>query len=63
VDINVVREIVTVVCFVAFLGIVFWAYSARNKQSFDAAARLPLDDDTYESSSQSQNANLSGAGK
>ncbi len=62
-DINVVREIVTVVCFLAFLGIVFWAYSARNKQSFDATARLPLDDDMFESNSQSPKANLSGAGK
>lgn len=62
-DINAVREIVTVICFIAFLGIVFWAYSARNKQSFDAAARLPLDDDTFDSNSQNPNANLSGAGK
>lgn len=62
-DINVVREVVTVVCFLAFLGIVFWAYSGRNKQSFDAAARLPLDDDTFDNSSQSPNANLSGAAK
>ena len=58
-----VREVVTVVCFVAFLGIVFWAYSARNKQSFDAAARLPLDDDAVEHSSHTPNANLSGAAK
>lgn len=62
-DINVVREIVTVVCFVSFLGIVFWAYSARNKESFDAAARLPLDDETFEGSIQSPNANLRGVGK
>jgi cytochrome c oxidase cbb3-type subunit 4 len=63
VDINTVREIVTVVCFIAFVGIVVWAYSARNKSSLDAAARLPFDDDTFEDNSQSLNANLSGAGK
>lgn len=27
-----------------FIGIVFWAYSGKRRERFDAAARLPLDD-------------------
>jgi cbb3-type cytochrome oxidase subunit 3 len=28
-----------------FLGIVFWAWSSARKSAFDAAARLPLDEE------------------
>lgn len=42
-DIQVLRSIVTVVGFLTFLGIVFWAYSRAQKSRFDAAARLPFD--------------------
>ncbi len=28
-----------------FIGIVFWAYSGKRRARFDAAARLPLDDE------------------
>jgi cytochrome c oxidase cbb3-type subunit 4 len=45
-DINDLRSIVTVLAFIAFMGIVWWAYSDRRKQAYDEAARLPLDDDT-----------------
>ena len=44
-DINLLRSIVTVVAFVVFIGIVFWAWSARNKARFDEAARLPFEQD------------------
>ena len=44
-DVNDLRSIITVVSFVLFVGIVFWAWSGRRKADFDAAARLPLDDD------------------
>ncbi len=44
-DIQDLRSIVTVASFVAFLGIVWWAYGAPRKAAFDEAARLPLDDD------------------
>ena len=43
-DINFAREAVTVLTFTAFVGIVWYAASPRNKDRFDAAARLPLDD-------------------
>lgn len=36
------RIVVTVLAFVAFIGIVFWAYSRKRKRDFDAAARLPF---------------------
>lgn len=44
-DINTLRAVVTVLSLVAFLGIVWWAYSRRRKQDFEQAARLPLDQD------------------
>jgi cytochrome c oxidase cbb3-type subunit 4 len=47
-DINDLRSIVTVVSFVTFLAIVFWAFSGRRKKAFDEAARLPMDDDEFE---------------
>lgn len=44
-DANDIRVIVTVLLFVSFLGIVFWAYSARQKDRFDEAANLPFADE------------------
>ena len=41
-DVNSLRAIVTVVSFLAFLGIVVWAWSRRNQAAFDEAARLPF---------------------
>lgn len=35
----------TVALLIAFIGIVYWAYSSRQKDRFAEAARLPLDDD------------------
>ena len=40
-----ISGIVTLVAFLSFLGIVFWAYSRRNRPRFDAASRLPLEDE------------------
>jgi len=34
----------TVMVFVIFLGIIGWAWSSKNKQAFDEAAKLPFDD-------------------
>ena len=44
-DINLLREMVTVVSFAAFAGIVWYAASPRHRDRFDAAARLPLDEE------------------
>ena len=41
-DINDLRSIVTVVSFLTFLGIIWFAYTKGNKQRFDEAANLPF---------------------
>jgi cytochrome c oxidase cbb3-type subunit 4 len=40
-----ISGIVTAVLLVAFLGIVAWAWSAAARKNFDAASKLPLEDD------------------
>ena len=52
-SINTMRTVVTVVSFLVFIGIVIWAWSARRKSQFDKAARLPLDDDRPQPTSNS----------
>jgi len=44
-DINDLRAAVTVASFLAFIGIVIWAYSGRRRQAFDRAARSVLEED------------------
>ena len=41
-DVNELRITVTVLSFIAFIGIVVWAWSRRNAARFDAAAQLPF---------------------
>ncbi len=41
-DIDDLRTVMTVVSFVAFIGIVAWAYGGARKHAFDDAARLPF---------------------
>jgi cytochrome c oxidase cbb3-type subunit 4 len=36
----------TGVLMLVFIGIVLWAWSGKRRQRFDAAARLPLEEDT-----------------
>ena len=40
-----ISGIVTAVLLVAFLAGTTWAYSSRRKAEFDAAARLPLEEE------------------
>ena len=40
-DINLLREIVTVLSFTVFVGIVAYAASPRNRGRFEEAGRLP----------------------
>jgi cytochrome c oxidase cbb3-type subunit 4 len=44
-DVNTLRSIVTVAGLVCFIGIVWWAWSGRNRADFDQAARLPFEQD------------------
>lgn len=41
-DINDLRSLTTLVSFLTFLGIVWWAYRKGSKQSYDEAANLPF---------------------
>ena len=43
-----IQTIWTLLAFLAFIGIILWAFSPRRKKSFEEAARLPLDDETAE---------------
>jgi len=36
------HSIMTVVTFITFIGIVFWAYSRKRKSAFDEAANAPF---------------------
>lgn len=45
-DINLFRGLLTLILFVLFAGLLFWSYSKRRRQEFDAAAQLPLENDS-----------------
>ncbi len=44
-DKGTVQGLATLVAMIAFVGVVWWAWSSRRKPDFDAAARLPLAED------------------
>ena len=44
-DINILRSIATVLFFVAFLWVTLWAYSKKQKDTFNDAAHLPFADE------------------
>jgi cytochrome c oxidase cbb3-type subunit 4 len=39
------QGVVTLVLLIAFIGIIWWAYSKRRKPGFDEAANLPFADE------------------
>jgi cytochrome c oxidase cbb3-type subunit 4 len=43
-DLNDIRSAITIASFATFLGIVWWAYSARRKSGFDRAAQSVLEE-------------------
>ena len=45
IDIGSIQSALTLVSFVAFVGIVVWAWSGRRRGEFAEAARIPLEDD------------------
>ncbi|UJF18107.1 cbb3-type cytochrome c oxidase subunit 3 [Vibrio sp. SS-MA-C1-2] len=53
-DIATVISVWEVALFVCFIGIVFWAYSKRQKSSFDEAANLVFADESKVGESPSQ---------
>jgi cytochrome c oxidase cbb3-type subunit IV len=42
-DINILRSAATLLSLLAFLGIVFWAWSKRRYADFSEAANLPFE--------------------
>ncbi|MBE9567791.1 MAG: cbb3-type cytochrome c oxidase subunit 3 [Proteobacteria bacterium] len=44
-DASILHIVWTVVAFVFFIGVLFWALSSRRKDDFDKASRMALDDD------------------
>ena len=44
-DVNDFRVLFTLISFAIFIGIMVWAFSRRNKEDFEAAAKLPFDQD------------------
>lgn len=47
-DINLIRTIVTVLAFISFLGIVWYAYRSRSQKEFAVAEQLPFADTVIE---------------
>ena len=43
-----ILSIMTVIVTIAFTGIAAWAWSDKNRERFEEAARIPLDDDNAE---------------
>jgi cytochrome c oxidase cbb3-type subunit 4 len=44
-DITDMRSLATVLCAVAFAGVVWWACGPSRRKQFDEAAQLPFDDE------------------
>ena len=43
---NILRGIATLLAMSAFVAVVLWSWSRRRREEFDAAAHLPLEEDT-----------------
>ena len=46
---EILHTVWTLSAFAVFIAVVFWAYSSKRKASFDRAAQIPLNDDSYDS--------------
>lgn len=53
-DINDFRSAVTAILLFAFLALCFWTWSKSRKAEFDAAATLPLEEDTIMSDNEQE---------
>ena len=43
-DVGTMRGLLTLVCMLAFIGLVVWAYSSRRKRDFDEMAQMPFNE-------------------
>lgn len=44
-DQAIIGSIFTVIVFIAFVGVLYWAFTSRNKARFDEAANIIFEDD------------------
>lgn len=44
-DAGLIGSVITVLFFLVFIGIVWWAYHRDNRKRFDDAAQLPFQED------------------
>ena len=58
-DIGTLRGLGTLLVFVAFIGVVLWAYSNKRKSSFDEAANLPFADEETRTHSRDEHSSRS----
>ncbi|CAN5747579.1 hypothetical protein BH11PSE12_BH11PSE12_07580 [soil metagenome] len=42
---TILSSIVTVISMVVFIGIIYWAFSSKNKARFEEIARMPIDNE------------------
>jgi cytochrome c oxidase cbb3-type subunit 4 len=53
-DFSMLSSVLSALLFVVFIGIVAWAYAARNRGRFEEASLLPFDDEEWITHSQLQ---------
>lgn len=46
-DIGIIRGLITFLVLVLFVSIWIWSFSRNRRSEYDAAARMPLDDDKH----------------
>lgn len=46
IDFGLLRGVLTLALFLAFIGLWVWAFSRHRKDEFERLARIPLEDDT-----------------
>ena len=42
---TLLSSIVTVISMLVFIGIIYWAFSAKNKARFEEIGRMPIDNE------------------
>jgi cytochrome c oxidase cbb3-type subunit 4 len=46
-DPGTLQGLATLLALLAFIGVIWWAWSGRLKQKFDDAAHMPLEEDSH----------------
>jgi cytochrome c oxidase cbb3-type subunit 4 len=42
---TIVSSVMTLVSLIVFIGILYWAFSSKNKKRFEEMGRLPMDNE------------------